>query len=70
MKVLDGYQGNEKDYIIISFVRSNYSKHVGYLSLTNRTNVALTRARKGMIIVGNLETLRSDLNNSPWKKLV
>lgn len=70
VKVLDGYQGGEKDYIIISFVRSNPDQHIGYLSNTNRTNVALTRAKKGMVIVGNIDTMMSTMNDSPWRYFV
>ena len=42
---VDGFQGGEKDIIIISTVRSNRSSSIGFLSSNQRTNVALTRAR-------------------------
>lgn len=44
VNTIDGFQGGEEDIIIISTVRSNKSGSVGFLSNTQRTNVALTRA--------------------------
>jgi len=55
---VDNYQGEENDIIVISLVRSNRNKSMGFLAVENRINVALTRARHGMFIVGNADMLR------------
>mmetsp|Transcript_122692 Transcript_122692/g.308566 ORF Transcript_122692/g.308566 Transcript_122692/m.308566 type:complete len:1646 (-) Transcript_122692:74-5011(-) len=55
---VDNYQGEENDIIVISLVRSNRNRSMGFLAVENRINVALTRARHGMFIVGNADMLR------------
>jgi len=57
---IDGFQGQEKDVIIISLVRSNQNGEIGFLKDERRLNVAMTRARKKLIIIGDLSTLSND----------
>ncbi|MBR2959742.1 MAG: AAA family ATPase [Bacteroidales bacterium] len=54
---VDGFQGQERDVIVISLVRSNAEGSIGFLRDLRRMNVAMTRARMKLIIVGNAETL-------------
>jgi ATP-dependent RNA/DNA helicase IGHMBP2 len=57
---VDGFQGREKDCIVISMVRSNKNGEVGFLSDERRTNVAITRAKRHVCIVGDSVTLRTN----------
>ncbi|MED6189253.1 hypothetical protein PIB30_094041 [Stylosanthes scabra] len=68
VRSVDGFQGGEEDIIIISTVRANGAGKVGFLSNRQRTNVALTRARYCLWIVGNASTLFN--SDSIWRKLV
>jgi ATP-dependent RNA/DNA helicase IGHMBP2 len=54
---IDGFQGQERDIILISLVRSNVKGIVGFLSDERRLNVALTRAKKKLLLVGDASTL-------------
>ncbi|CAM0903209.1 unnamed protein product [Alopecurus aequalis] len=68
VKSVDGFQGAEEDIIIISTVRSNKAGSVGFLTNMQRTNVALTRAKHCLWIVGNGMTLSK--SKSVWQKIV
>jgi len=54
---VDGFQGREKEVTIVSLVRSNEDAEVGFLSDTRRMNVAMTRARRLLIVIGDSATL-------------
>ncbi len=66
VRTVDGYQGREKGVVIFSCVRSNKDGNVGFLSDRRRLNVALTRARRGLVVIGNPETLGHEKNWRAW----
>lgn len=68
IRSVDGFQGGEEDVIIISTVRSNGNGKIGFLSNRQRANVALTRARHCLWVVGNERTLT--MSGSVWTKLI
>ncbi len=57
VNTVDGFQGQERDVIIISLVRSNDEGNIGFLRDLRRMNVAMTRARMKLIIIGSVATL-------------
>ncbi|MFN8342564.1 MAG: AAA domain-containing protein [Cyclobacteriaceae bacterium] len=57
INTVDAFQGQERDVIAISFVRSNDKSEVGFLSDIRRTNVAMTRARMKLLMIGDSATL-------------
>jgi len=57
INTVDAFQGQERDVIAISLVRSNDKGEIGFLNDIRRTNVAITRARKKVIIIGDSSTL-------------
>ena len=65
---VDGFQGGERDFIILSNVRSNKNNQIGFLKDFRRLNVSITRAKYGMIIIGNINCLYH--NKSIWKNFI
>ena len=65
---VDNFQGEENDIILLSLVRSNHQRKIGFLAVKNRVCVALSRARKGLYCIGNFALLaeKSEL----WKLIV
>jgi len=59
IKSVDGFQGREKEIIIISLVRSNKNEEIGFLKDERRLNVAITRAKRKCIVVGDVKTISS-----------
>lgn len=57
VNTVDGFQGQEKDIIYISLVRSNDQGNIGFLSDERRLNVAMTRAKKKLVLIGDMATL-------------
>ena len=57
VRTVDGFQGQERDVIVISMVRDNERGDIGFLGDLRRMNVAVTRARMKLIVIGNSETL-------------
>ena len=57
---MDGFQGREKEAIVLSLVRSNEEGEVGFLKDKRRLNVAITRAKRHVCVIGDSETLSRD----------
>lgn len=57
VNTVDSFQGQERDIIYISLVRSNEKGEIGFLSNTRRMNVAITRARKKLVVIGDSATI-------------
>ncbi|RUS87439.1 hypothetical protein EGW08_004814, partial [Elysia chlorotica] len=65
---IDNYQGEENDIILLSLVRSNKENKVGFLKTDNRVCVALSRAKKGLFVIGNLKQIA--FKSNLWKKIL
>ncbi|MEN6459292.1 MAG: AAA domain-containing protein [Thermoguttaceae bacterium] len=57
---VDGFQGREKEAVVFSLVRSNAKGEIGFLGDVRRMNVAMTRARRKLVVIGDSATLASD----------
>lgn len=64
---IDSFQGREKDFIILSSVRSSKTGGIGFLNNERRLNVAITRAKFGMVVLGNATVLKQ---NHFWNNLL
>ncbi|XP_018471146.2 probable helicase MAGATAMA 3 [Raphanus sativus] len=67
INTIDGFQGREKDVAIFSCVRANDKGGIGFLANSRRMNVAITRAKSSVLVVGSAATLKND---PLWKNLV
>ena len=67
VKTVDGYQGREKEVVVLSFVRSNREGELGFLKDLRRLNVSLTRAKRKLIFIGDSSTLST---HPTYKRLV
>lgn len=64
---VDNFQGEENRIILLSLVRSNNDGNAGFLNEENRVCVAVSRAREGLYIIGNMDTLTA--STEIWKKM-
>lgn len=65
--VVDNFQGEDNKIILLSLVRSNKKNSIGYLAFKNRICVALSRAKEGLFIIGNMELLASQCKT--WQEI-
>lgn len=70
VNTIDSFQGQERDIVYISLTRSNTEGAIGFLSDTRRMNVAMTRARKKLVVVGDGATLSRSLFYNDFMKYV
>jgi superfamily I DNA and/or RNA helicase len=66
VNTIDSFQGQEADVVYISLVRSNAEGEIGFLKDYRRMNVAMTRAKKGLIVIGDSATLANDSFYAQW----
>merc|ERR1712217_67777 len=70
VSTVDSYQGREAEIVIVSTVRCSPGRGIGFLADTRRFNVLLTRARRGLIILGHQASLAQDHVWGKWVKHV
>jgi len=71
LATIDNYQGEESDIVIASLTRSNANHDIGFMSSPERLNVLLSRARDGLIMIGNIQTFTKARKGAEiWLKLV
>ena len=62
VSTVDGFQGEEADAVVFSATRNNPQRRIGFVADARRLNVAITRPRRGLVIIGSPSTLSSDTN--------
>ncbi|KAI0107176.1 P-loop containing nucleoside triphosphate hydrolase protein [Nemania sp. FL0031] len=71
ISTIDNFQGDESEIVIISLTRSNDNGDIGFMYSPERLNVLLSRARNGLILIGNAETfMKSKKGGQLWKKFI
>ncbi|KAJ7715419.1 P-loop containing nucleoside triphosphate hydrolase protein [Mycena metata] len=71
LATIDNYQGEESDIVVVSLTRSNPNHDIGFMFAPERLNVLLSRARDGLIMVGNADTFqRARKGKELWTKLI
>ena len=67
---VDGFQGEENNIIIISFVRSSKRNSIGFLGNKNRVNVALSRAKHALFCIGNFSIMAKEEETKMWAHII
>ena len=70
IRSVDGFQGREKEVIVLCTVRNNPRNQLGFVADPRRLNVAITRAKRGLIVLGHRETLLTDPLWQKWLQFV
>jgi hypothetical protein len=66
---VDSFQGNESDVVVTCYVRSNQNQGIGFVNAPNRINVAHTRCRREMIVIGDIECLKLQEDGNIFKRM-